>query len=64
VFQDGLNDLSVLDEANDAHDSSTLRASQGINLVNLLDQAGPILPVFLGAFIGFQDAGDPVIFSP
>jgi len=61
VFQDGLDDLPVFDEADDLHDSSTLRTGQGIDLVDLLDQPGPVLPVFLRTSIGFQDAGDPIV---
>jgi hypothetical protein len=57
VFQDGLDDLPVFDEADDAHGSPALRAGQGIDFIDLLDQPGPVLPVFLGALIGFQDAG-------
>ncbi|MCX5906384.1 MAG: hypothetical protein NTY64_04130, partial [Deltaproteobacteria bacterium] len=30
---------------------------------DLLDQPGPVLPVFLRTFNGFQDAGDPVVFG-
>ena len=63
MFQDGLDDLPVFDEAEDPHDSPTLRASQGIDLVDLLDQPGPVLPVFLRTLIRFQDAGDPVVFG-
>ena len=69
MFQDGLDDLPVFDETNDSHDSPTLRASQGVDLVNLLNQPGPVLSVFLRALIHFQvedstlrDAGDPVVF--
>ena len=40
VFQDGLDDLPVFDEADDPHDSPTLRKSQGIDLVGLLTQPG------------------------
>ena len=40
VFQDGLDDLPVFDEADDPHDSPTLRTSQGIDLVDLLTQPG------------------------
>ena len=62
MFQDGLGDLPVFDEADDPHDSPTLRAGQGINFVNLLNQPRPVLPVFLRTFIGFQDAGGAVVF--
>ena len=34
VFPDCLDDLPVFDEADDSHDSSTLRAGQGIDLVS------------------------------
>ncbi len=48
VFQDGLNDLPVFDEADDLHDSPTLRTGP-----DLLDQPGPVFPVFLRTLIGF-----------
>ena len=62
MFQDRLDDLPVFDEADDPHDSPTLRTDHGIGLVDLLDQPGPVFPVFLGTFIGFQDARDPILF--
>jgi len=34
VFKDGLDDLPVFNETDDAHDSPALRAGQGINLVD------------------------------
>jgi len=40
VSQDGLDGLPVFDGADDAHDSPTLRTSQGIDLVDLLTQPG------------------------
>jgi hypothetical protein len=58
VFQDGLDGLPVFDEADDLHDSPTLRTGP-----DLLNQPGPVLPVFLRTFIGFQDAGDPFVFK-
>ncbi len=51
VFQSGLNDRPVFDKADDLHDSPALRTGP-----DLLDQSGPVLPVFLRTFIGFQDA--------
>ena len=63
MFQDRLNDLPVFDEADDPHDSPTLRAGQGVYFINLLNQPGPVLPVFLRTLIGFQDAGNPVVFG-
>lgn len=57
MFQDGQDDLPVFNEADDLHDSPTLRKGQGIDLVDLLNQPGPVLPVFLETFIDFQDAG-------
>jgi len=62
VLQDGFDDLPVFDEADDPHGSPTIRTGQGIDLVDLLDQPGPVLPVFLRTLIGFQDAGNPVVF--
>ena len=63
VFQDGLDDLSVFNEADDAHDSLALRAGQGIDLIDFLNEPGPVLPIFLRTSIGFQDAGDPIVFG-
>jgi len=71
VFQDGLDDLRVFNETDDSHDSPTpfdrlrtgFRAGQGINLVNLLDQLAPVLPIFFRTLIRFQDTGDPVVFG-
>ena len=63
MVQDGSDGLPVFNEADDAHDSPTLRAGQGIDLVNLLNQPGPVLPVFLRIFIGLQDAGNPFVFG-
>jgi len=70
VFQDRLDGLPVFNEADDPHDSPTLRAGEGIDLVYLLNQPGPVLPIFLRALIRFQvedstlrDAGDPVVFG-
>jgi hypothetical protein len=63
VFQDGSDDLPVFNEGQDAHDSPTLWTGQGVHFIDLLDEPRPVLPVFLGAFIGFQDAGDPVAFG-
>ena len=54
MFQDGLDDLPVFDEADDPHGPPALRTGQGIDLVDLLNQPGPVLPVFLGIFIGFR----------
>ena len=51
VFQDSLNDLPAFDEADDPHGSPTLRTTQGIGSVDLLDQPGPVLPVFHRTFL-------------
>jgi hypothetical protein len=53
VFQDGLDDLWVFVEADDPHGSPTLRASQGIDLVDFLNESGPVLPIFLRTLIRF-----------
>ena len=78
MFQDGLDDLPVFDEADDPHDSPISPLSRGQASgrsgdrpspiksgtgCDLLDQPGPVFPVFLRTFIGFQDAGDPVLFG-
>ena len=42
MFQDGLDDLLVFDDADDLHAFLALRAGQGIDLVNLLNQPGPV----------------------
>jgi hypothetical protein len=47
VLQDGLDDFPVFDDADEPHDSPTLRTGQGIDLVDFLDQPGPVLAVFL-----------------
>jgi hypothetical protein len=60
MFQDGLDDLPVFDEADDSHDSPTLRAGQRIDFVDFLNEPRPVLPVFLRTLIDFQDAGDPI----
>jgi len=49
VFQDGLDDFPVFDEADDPHGSPALRTGQRIDLVDLLDEPGPVLPVFSAA---------------
>jgi len=64
MFQAGLDDLPVFDEADDPHGSPTLRTGQRIDLVDLLDQPGPVLPAFLRTFISFQDAGNPTPRHP
>ena len=56
VFQDGLDDLPGFYEADDPHGSPTLRTSQGIGLVDLMDQPGPGPAVCPRTFIGFQNA--------
>ena len=61
MFQDGLDDLPVFDEADDPHDSPTLRAGQGIDLVDFLNQSGTVVPVFLRVAVGFNDKGGKVI---
>jgi hypothetical protein len=43
---DLLDDVLILDNADDFHLSGTFRASQWVHLINLLDQTGPALPVF------------------
>lgn len=63
MFEDGLDDLPVFNEADDAHDSPTLRAGQGVNLVDFLNEPGPVLPIFFRTLIRFQDGGDPVLFG-
>ena len=45
MFQDGLDDLPVFNETDDPHDSPALRAGQGINLVDFLND--PRLAKFL-----------------
>ena len=61
MFQDSLDVLSVLNEADNPHDSPIFRTGGGIDLVDLLNQPGPILTVFLRTLIGFQDAEDPIV---
>ena len=61
MFQDGLDDLRVFDKADDPHASPTLRAGQGIDLVDFLNEPGPVLPVFLRTLIGFRMQGMPSV---
>ena len=63
MFQDRLDDLPAFDEADVSQDSLTLRAGQGIDLVDILNEPRPVLPVFLRTIIDFQDAGAPVVFG-
>jgi len=43
VFEDLLNDLGLrrFDEGDDFHDTAALRAAQGIDLIDPLDEHGP-----------------------
>lgn len=58
-----MDSLPVFEEADDPHASPPLRAAQGINLVDFLNQSGAVFPVFPRTPIGFQDAGHPIVFS-
>ena len=42
MFQDSLDELPIFDEADDLHDSLTIRTGQGIDVVDLLNQPGPV----------------------
>ena len=41
MLQNGLDDLPILDGADDPHGSPAFRANQWIDLIDLLNQPGP-----------------------
>jgi hypothetical protein len=43
-----LDHFFIFDESDDSHLTLALRAGQGINLINFLNQPRPILSIFLG----------------
>jgi len=70
MLEDFFDHFLIFDESDDSHLTTALGTGQGINFIDFLDQPGPVLPVFLRTFIGFQvedstlrDAGDPVVFG-
>jgi len=48
MLEDLIDHLFVLDKSEDAHLALALGTSQRIHFVDLLNQPGPILPIFLG----------------
>jgi hypothetical protein len=70
MIEDIPDDRRIFDAADDPHDALALRANQGIDLVDLLNQPGPVPPKDLFITLRFEDAGDGVIqtfflaFSP
>jgi len=54
VFQDGLDDLPVFDEADDPHDSPTLRTGQGIDLPRSSRGQAPIFWINRAQFFRYS----------
>ena len=48
VFEDLFHELFILDERDNTHRSLALRAQQGINIIDFLYQARPVLTEFFG----------------
>ena len=48
MLEDLFNRLLIIDETDDFHPSLTFGASQGVRLIDLLDQSGPVFQVVLG----------------
>ncbi len=67
MLEDLFYNLLVLYQTDYFHLSVTSRASQVGNLLDFLNQSGPVLSIFLGVLIRFQDTGYPfilVLFFP
>ena len=47
MLKDLFNDLFIFNERDDPHPSLAFRASQGVNLIDFLDQSGPVLSILL-----------------
>jgi len=48
VFEDLFHELFILDERDNTHRSRALRVQQGINIIDFLYQARPVLTEFFG----------------
>ncbi len=55
MLEDLFNHLLILDETDDFHPSLTFGASQGVRLIDLLDQSGPVFPVLLSPLLRHKD---------
>ena len=63
MLQNGLDDLLLLDGANDPHVSPAFRAKQWIDLIDLLNQSGPAFPACRRGSVRFDDVRDGVVFG-
>ena len=61
MFEDLANDLLILDKCNYPHSTETLRAYEGIDLVDFLYQSRPISPESLAGQFRFKEAGDFIV---
>jgi hypothetical protein len=48
MLEDLFDDLLILDEGDDFHPPLALQAVQGVDLIDFLNQSGPVYPVLLG----------------
>ena len=63
MLEDLFDHLLIFDESEDSHLTLALGAGQGINLINLLNQPHPILTIFPGGTLRFQNAWHPFILA-
>ena len=63
MLQNGIDDLLILDRADDPHDSPTFRTSESIDLINFLNQPGPAFPARCRGSVGFDDVRDGLVFQ-
>ena len=63
MLQNGIDDLLILDGADDPHGSPTFRTNQWIDLINFLNQPGPAFPARRRGSVGFDDVRDGVVFQ-
>jgi len=63
MLQNGLDDLPILDGADDPHGSLAFRANQWIDLIDFLNQPGPAFPAHRRGSVGFDDVRDGVVFG-
>jgi len=55
MLEDLFNHLLILDETDDFHSSLTFGASQGVRLIDPMDQSGPFIPVLLSPLLRHKD---------
>jgi hypothetical protein len=48
MLEDLLDDLLILDHADDLHGTGTFGTGEGINLIDFLDKPCPVLPALFG----------------